>query len=396
MGVKNAQNLTKHGANILAVCDCDQKRLEQRFAGFPKAKRYTDFRKMLDEEKALDGVVIATPDHWHAPMSVMAMRRGLHCFTQKPLTHSVYEARLLTDVAKETGVVTQMGTQRSAAAKCMRTVEYIQAGAIGAVREVHMLVYPKPLWPQGIPRPDYTDTVPNHLDWDLWVGPAPMRPYVSRHRAGPHAGKPVYHPAAWRGWWDFGTGNFGDQCGHQCNVVFWALDLEAPRSVQTRASGPVADSFPNWEIIEFEYPARGDQPPVRLVWYDGDGVPIPPELKDRLRADRPLFIGDEGMLEVADPPRLYPADKFADYEPPEPKDWGRTGVEADWVRAIQQGTQPGCHFGHAGPMTEGLLLGNVALRVGQRIEWDPLAFRVTNCEQANTFVRRDYRKGWEL
>jgi len=397
MGEVNAANMAKHGANILAVCDCDRRKLDERWQGFPRAHRYVNYREMLDKEKTLDGVVIASPDHWHAHMSVMAMRRGLHCFTQKPLTHSVHEARVLTEVAKETGVVTQMGTQMSTSASCMRTVEYLQAGAIGAVREVHLAVYLRtPLWPQGIPRPDYTDPVPDHLDWNSWIGPAPMRPYVAAHRDGPHAGKPVYHPAMWRGWWDFGTGHFGDQCGHHCNVVFWALPLQAPLRVQTRASGPVSDSFPSWEVLEFEYPASDAQPPLKLVWYDGVDVPLPPELADKIQEGVPLFIGEKGMLQMGNPPRLFPAEDFADYEPPPTKDWGRTEVEADWLRAIQQGTQPGCHFGHAGPMIEGLLLGNVALRVGQRIEWDPVAFRVTNCEQANEFVKREYRKGWEL
>lgn len=394
MGVANTRNVATIGENIVAVCDVDRGKLDARWKEFPNAKRYVDFQRMLDRER-LDAVMIATPDHWHAIMSVMAMRRGLHCFTQKPLTHSVHEARVMTEVAAETGVVTQLGTQMSAHTGCMRAVEWIQAGTIGPVREVH-INSGRISWAQGISRPKYTDPVPKGLDWEQWVGPAPMRPYVQKHRDGPYTGRPVYHPGAWRGWWDFGTGKFGDQCGHQCNVAYWALDLGAPTTIKARASEPVIDAFPSWEIIEFQYPARGDRPAVKLIWYDGDGVPLPANLQDKLRPNCPLFVGDKGMLAVTHTPQLFPERAFADFQPPEPRDWGRTSVEEDWIRGIKEGTTPGCHFGHAGPMCEGLMLGNVALRVGKPIHWDADRFEITNCSEANEFVRRDYRNGWDL
>jgi predicted dehydrogenase len=382
------------GENVVALCDIDDKRLDRAAAHFPQARTYFDFRKLLETEKDLDAAVVSTPDHCHALPSVMAMNLGLHVYCEKPLTHSVHEARVVTETAARQKVITQMGTQTSTSENNMRAVELIQAGAIGRVREVHIASGP-PVWPQGDPRPEYTDTVPSHVKWDLWIGPAPMRPYVSVYREGRFKGKPVYHPFAWRGWWDFGTGKFGDQCCHQCNVVFWALGLGAPSSVVVESSAPVTDGFPDWEIIRFQFPARGDQPPLKMVWYDGDKV-IPRELfVEEPKAGGPLFIGEKGQL-LVNPPTLLPRKQFADYQRPEPKDWGRVEVHQDWLKGIKTGQQPGCNFAYSGPMAEALLLGNVALRVGQRIEWDADKFEVTNCPEANQFIRRDYRTGWSL
>jgi predicted dehydrogenase len=392
--------------NIAAICDVDQQYLSRAHRKFPTAKHYSDFRRVLETEKNLDAVVVSTPDHTHAPATVMALKRGLHVYCEKPLTHSVYEARVVAETAARQNRVTQMGTQTSTSWNNMRAVELIQAGAIGPVHEVH--VWAGDIgWPQGMSRPDYHDPVPSHLDWDLWIGPAPIRPYVHRYRDGRFKGRPVYHPAVWRGWWDFGTGKFGDQCCHQCNVVFWALQLGSPISVQAESSAPVKDAFPEWEIIRFQFPARGVQPPVKLVWYDGEKLPPPQTFAEKPpwllgeggRPGRPtvgqLFIGEKGQL-LLSPPTLLPRKRFADYKLPQRRDWDRVEVHQDWIRGIKTGKQPGCHFGYSAPMTESLLLGNVALRVGQKIEWDARKFEVTNCPEANQYIRREYRKSWEL
>ena len=393
-GRGRANMLAMAEENVVALCDVDRQRLDTAGEQFPKARKYADFRKLLEQEKDLDAAVISTPDHTHAPASVMAMNLGLHVYCEKPLTHSVHEARVVTETAARRNVITQMGTQTSTSGNNMRAVELIQAGAIGPVREVHVWAG-LPVWPQGDPRPDYQDPVPPHLDWDLWTGPAPMRPYVRVYRQGRFKDKPVYHPFAWRGWWDFGTGKFGDQCCHQCNVVFWALGLEAPTSVKAESSAPVTDGFPDWEIIRFQFPAREGQPPVELVWYDGEKVPPPEIFTEETEARGPLFIGEKGQL-LVNPPTLLPARQFADYQRPEPRDWDRVEVHEDWIRGIKTGKQPGCHFGYSGPMAESLLLGNVALRVGQEIRWDPEKLKVTNRPEANQYVKRQYREGWTL
>jgi len=396
VGAFNARRLAELGENIVALCEVDRGRLENWGRSHPEAKRYTDFRKMLDEQK-LDGIVVATPDHTHAVISVRAMRQGVHCFCQKPLTYNVYEARLMAQVAAEKKLITQMGTDTQSSVQQLRTKELIQSGALGDVTEVHVGTN-RPIWLQGADRPAGEDPIPAGLDWDLWLGPAPMRPFVARwpkdHPARKLASfkhEQVYHPFVWRGWWDFGTGALGDIAPHAMNQIFFALDLGAPESVEVvSTSGMTREMFPEWSILRFDFPARPDKPPIKVFWYDG-GKTLPAELGGGLG---PVYIGTKGSL----PPGLGPflGKKTDPYKQPEPGPWDREEVHKDWVRGIRTGKLPGCHFGYSGPFTEAYLLGNIALKVGQRIQWDPKAFRITNCQEANQYLTREYRKGWEL
>lgn len=415
IGGVNARTFNKLGQNIAALCDVDSTVLDKRGAEYPAAKKYTDFRKMIEKEK-LDGVIVATPDHTHAYISVWAMKHGLHVYCQKPLTQTVEEARIVARVAAGTKVVTQMGTQTSAEPQTLRTAELIQSGALGEITEVHMST-DRPIWPQGFDRPEGEDPVPSTLDWDLWLGTAPARPFKNKWPSG-HAvydparknqfrsGPTVYHPLTWRGWIEFGSGALGDIAPHSMNVIFLALDLGAPSAVEVvETSGMRREMYPDWTHLRFDWPQRGVHPPLSVHWYDGM-MPLPDHLQPPQPPPAPgappLKHGAGGMVWIGTK-GSYPAGRgpFAgkgDQEPPAPpqRDWGREEVHKDWVTAIQNGKQAPCHFGYAGPFTEAYQLGNVALRVGHRVEWDSLAFRVTNCREANQYLRREYRRGWDL
>jgi len=257
--------------NIVALCDVDMSRASGTFKRFPDAKVYRDFRKMLDkEEKNIDAVVIGTPDHIHAPAAIRAMRMGKHVYCEKPMAHTVYEARRMMEVAKEMGVVTQMGNQGHAGEGLRLYYEYIQSGVLGAIKEVHVWsdragTPERAWWPQGVERPKEVHDVPETLDWDLWLGPAPKRPYNS-----------AYVPFKWRGWWDFGCGALGDMAVHNADPAFFALDLDAPTSVEAETSKVFPETLPVWNIIKFQFPAKGDRPPVKMVWYDGGKLPERP------------------------------------------------------------------------------------------------------------------------
>ncbi|MCL6543749.1 MAG: Gfo/Idh/MocA family oxidoreductase [Bryobacteraceae bacterium] len=406
MGGVDASTLHKLGENIAALCDVDAQVLERRGAEYPKAARYTDFRKMIEKEK-LDGVVVATPDHSHAYISVWAMKHGLHVYCQKPLCQTVHEARVMAQVAAETGVITQMGTSSTSEERNMRTVELIQSGALGEITEVHVMT-DRPVWPQGFERPPGEDPVPPHLDWDLWLGPAPLRPYQSVWPAGHKVYWPdqrkrfiyhkegdiaLYHPFMWRGWIEFGSGAVGDIAPHSMNVIFWALDLGAPAAVEVvETSGMAREMYPEWSVIRWEWPQRGVHPPLKIYWYDG-GKTIPDSITGG-RGGGLVWIGTKGSLPPGRGP--YLGQKTEPYVQPPPREWGREEVHKDWVEGIKRGKQPGCDMTYAGPFTEAYQLADVALRVGHRIEWDPLAFRITNCREAHQYLTREYRKGWEL
>lgn len=419
MGGVDAKTFHGLGENIAALCDVDSTVLDRRSAEYPSAARYTDFRQMIEKEK-LDGVIVATPDHNHAYISVYAMKHKLHVYCQKPLCQSVHEARVMARVAAETKTITQMGTQTSAEPRVLRTVEFIQSGAIGDVKEVH-LATDRPIWPQGHDVPAGEDAVPSTLDWDLWLGTAPMRAYQAKWPEGHPVYSPerkrqlaargaVYHPFVWRGWTAFGSGALGDIAPHSMNVIFLALDPGAPSVVEVvKTSGMKNEMFPDASAIRFDFPARGNRPKFSVFWYDG-AQPLPEHLQARRDPNapttgpdgRPLRGGQGGMVWIGTK-GSYPAGRgpFAGEQseappPPPERDWGREEVHKDWALAVKAGKPAPCHFGYAGPFTEAYQLGNVALRTGHRIEWDAKNFRVTNCQEATQMLRREYRRGWDL
>jgi predicted dehydrogenase len=376
--------------NIVALCDVDEIRLRERGAKYPKAKLYRDYRKMLDEMKEIDGVIVSTPDHHHAFASVMAMKLGKHVYCQKPLAHSVWEARRMREVARETGVITQMGNQGHSYDSTRRLVELVRAGALGEVREVHVWT-DRPIWPQGIGRPKETPPAPASLDWDLWLGPAPQRPY-----------SPDYVPFKWRGWWDFGTGAVGDMACHNCDAAYWALDLGQPLTIEAETSGVNSETAPKWAIVRFEFSQRGNLPPVKLTWYEGGKKPSR-DLADGadLPANGTLMLGSKGKILFRDwnPNnfRLLPEDKFKDYQgPPQSIPRAPDGPYKEWIAACKGGSPCLSNFDYAAPLTEFVLLGNLAMRTGKKIEWDAKKLEAKNCPEAAQFIRRDYRNGWTL
>ena len=387
--------------NIVALCDVDRGRLGSAAKKFPQARTYTDFRKLLDEAGDLDAVVVSTPDHNHAPASVRAMRQGLHCYCEKPLTRDVAEARLMAEVAAEKRLSTHMGTPSRGHEETVRSVEIIRSGALGDVTEAHFWTN-RAIWPQGFDRPKTEDPVPENLDWDSWIGSAPKRPFKDKWPEGhPVYGLPpgqvrggyVYHPFVWRGWWDFGTGALGDIAPHMWSPAFWGLELDAPESVEVvDTSGPVTEMYPSWSILKFNFPAKGDRPAVNVYWYDGGKTPSPEIVgTDKIPTGGHIIVGTKASMGTGH----KSTGDFASV----PKTLHRYGdMYAEWIGGIKSGNtdQPSCPFSYAGPLTEAYLLGNVALKVGATIEWDAKALRVTNCPEANQYLRREYRKGWEL
>ena len=390
--------------NIVALCDVDQEKANRTFVAFPKAKRYKDFRRMLDEmDKDIDAVIVATPDHTHAVAALKAIRMGKHVFVQKPLTHTVQEARMLTEAAREMGVATQMGNQGHAKDDCRLTKEWIADGAIGDVREVHCWTN-RPVWPQGMLRPKGRTKIPQTLDWDLWLGPARHRPYNSG-----------YLPFNWRGWFDFGCGALGDMACHVMDTAFWALDLKYPTSVQASIAelaqfegkyNKVENNvtYPNASIVHYTFPARGNMPEVKLHWYDGGLHPeMPDEMDPRSTWEKSgtIIVGDKGKImcgEYGDRPRLIPREKMRAYKQPA-KTLKRIGVgiEQNWIDACKGG-EPACsNFDYSGPFTETVVMGNLAIRMpDQKLLWDGANMKVTNNDAANEFVKGTYRKGWEI
>ncbi len=406
--------------NIVALCDVDWRHAAGTFKRFPNARRFKDFRRMLDEVKDIDAVVVATPDHMHAFASVAALERGKHVYCEKPLTHSVWEARRVAEVARAAGVSTQMGNQGQAGEETRRLCELVWSGAIGDVTEVHVWT-DRPsrglfdeYWPQGIGRPQSAEPVPDDLDWDLWIGPAPMRPY-----------HPIYAPFRWRGWWDFGTGALGDIGCHSLDPVFRALKLGAPETVEASSTRVNEETYPLGSMVTYRFPARTADvqsinvhvreltgrdaggiamPPVKVVWYDGGLRPQRPEgLEDDevMAPSGRLLIGTEGYILGN---RVYPERRRREVGQVE-----RTiprvpeGAYQEWADACRKGSRAGSNFDWAGPLAEAVLLGNVALRLQLRerltraaLKWDPVRFEVTNVPEANAFLRREYREGWTL
>ena len=383
--------------NIVALCDVDAKHLGQEAQRCPGARKYKDFRKLLDwEGGSIDAVVIATPDHLHVPITTMALKMGKHCYTEKPLGHNVCEVRQLTRVAERYGLATQLGNTGHSSQIYRSVVQLIRSGTIGPIREVHAWCdnewddpprVPAPGNHRGRNRPQQTPPVPAELDWDLWLGPALYRPY-----------HPTYHPMHWRQWWDFGNGRLGDMGCHLIDLPFTALDLKYPSTVEAHGPPPHPESAPPWLIGKWTFPAQGDRPPVELTWYDGNQRPKLPSGVTPPESSYPwyvLLVGTDGKLIAAmDGFRLYPEEKFADIQRPRLPQW--TSHADEWLTACKTGTPTGTHFGYAGPLAETVLLGTVAYRAGQKLEWDAENLKVTNCPEADRLIRHAARPGWAL
>jgi predicted dehydrogenase len=398
MGRNNVDNVAKT-ENIVALCDVDWREQSARvFKAYPQAKQYKDYRVMLDKQKEIDAVIVATSDHTHAVISLEAMRRKKHVFTQKPLTHTVHEARVLAKAAKEYKVATQMGNQGQASDGPRRLREIIWDGVIGPVREVHVWT-DRPnkgllgtYWPQGVNRPGETPKAPAELDWDLFIGPAPMRPY-----------HPAYHPFNWRGWWDFGTGALGDIGCHSLDPVFRALKLKYPSTVEAVSSLINDETYPSASIVRYEFPARDEMPPVTLIWYDGGLRPMQiPELEEGMMmgAGGTLYVGDKGKILDN---KILPLSLRNSYKAPDPYIKSSPGHEQEWIEACKGGKPAGSDFEWAGPLTETVLLGNIALRKelreilgGKLLRFDYEKFCFTGLPEADKFLHTVYREGWTL
>ena len=388
--------------NIVALCDVDADHAAHTFKKFPNAKVYQDFRVMLDQEKSIDAVVVGTPDHNHAIVSMAALKHGKHVYCEKPLTHTVYEARVLAQAAREAKVATQMGNQGMAFEGNRLINEWLWDGAIGPVREVHAWSDRPthsgklPLWwAQGIERPTGTPPVPATLDWDLWLGPAAYRPY-----------NPAYAPFVWRGWWDFGSGGLGDMGIHNLAPVFSALKLGAPESIQASSTPVYPDSVTAANLVHYQFPARGEMPPVKLHWYDGGLRPERPEElppgHELDAEDGVIFVGDKGKMLVTgwggQGVHLVPESLDKDYRrPPKTLPRAKNGHYQEWITACKTGSETRSNFSFSGPLTEAVQLGVACIRNGgDRLAWDGAAMKFTNDPEANRWLHYEYRKGWTL
>jgi predicted dehydrogenase len=393
-GDSDSADAGKYG-DVVGICDIDDLKLENAASKkFPSARRFNDYRKMFDEiGNSIDAVTVSTPDHHHAFASIMAMKLGKACFCQKPLTHSVSEARMMANIARETKVATQMGNQGTAEDKLRQAAAVIRGGHIGTIKEVHVWTN-RPVWPQGGPRPRPAESIPETVHWDLWVGPAPFREYADG----------AYHDFKWRGWWDFGTGALGDMACHTFNMPFMALDLLNPVSIEAEHSGHNRDSYPNWSVIKFMFPATGSRPAIPVTWYDGGERP-----------EKSLFGGkdlpESGALVVGAKDTLH---AHGDYcrnfsllsgDDPATVDFVKSpGHFEEFIAAIQGGPAAVSNFpGYAGPLTETILLGNLAVWAGKgpdtegkKIVWDAANLRATNAPEVDVIIKRPYRDGWVL
>ena len=375
------------GENIVAFCDVDSNFRNGILKRFKDARGYTDYREMIDTEKEkIDAVVVGCADHNHAPASLRAIQAGKHCYCEKPLTHTVHEARVIAEAAKKHGVATQLGTQIHAGENYRRVTEMIQSGVIGNVTDVHVWVgkgwgYRKE-WDGSLSGKG--EAVPETLDWDLWLGPAQEYPFY----------KGRFHPAQWRRWWEFGQGTLGDMACHYLDLPFWALGLRHP--VRCEAEGPEVhpEMCPVGLTVRYVFP--GGDSPINLTWYDGNQIPKSIN-GQRVPPNGVMFVGSEGMM-FADYNnyRLFPQEKFKNYKPPKPTIPRSIGHHAEWIKACKDGSATTCNFDYSGALTETVLLGNVAFRTGKSLEWDAKNLKATNAPEADKYVRKEYRKGWEV
>ena len=401
-GAANRRSIHNTGmVDVAVLCDVDARAIARAAQEHPGAAQYRDFRRLYDvEAERIDAVVVSTAEHTHAFATMPALRLGKHVYCEKPLAYNVDETRRITEAAAESGVVTQMGTQIHAGSNYRRVVELIRSGAIGPVTEAHVWV--SRAW--GLQsreeaernqdrlyvtdRPAEAMTPPPHLDWDLWLGPAPQRPYHDVYFPGPN----------WYRWWDFANGTMSDLGSHWNDLPWWALELDAPRTVEAVGLPPHPEIAPASMTARYEYGPRGNRPAVTLTWYQGT-----PKPQRWLDGEIPqwgsgvLFVGTHGML-LADYRRhmLLPEDRFTDFRRPEPFLPESPGHHEEWVLACRGEGATGCPFGYAGPLTEANHLGNVAYRVGQKIHWDPEKMEATGCPAAEPFLRREPRGGWSL
>ncbi|HEY4312039.1 MAG TPA: Gfo/Idh/MocA family oxidoreductase [Pirellulales bacterium] len=398
-GASNMQSVATE--NIVALCDVNADNLGQGAAAHPQARRYADFRELYEHAGNFDAVVVSTCEHTHAFATLPALQLGKHVYCEKPLTHNVAEARVIRQAAARTSVATQMGTQIHAGDNYRRVVELVQTGAIGPVREVHVWVGRAWGWQPheadakqagdivySNSRPTATDPIPAGLSWDLWLGPAPERAFNNVYFPGPK----------WYRWWAFGNGTMSDLGSHWIDLPFWALDLQAPLSIEAQGPAPHAEIAPASMQVTYQYGPRDKAPALELTWYQGSHKPkmwhdgAIPQWDSGV-----LFVGDQGMLlSNYDKHQLLPEEKFVGFTPPVPFIPKSLGHHAEWLHACKTGDATTCNFEYAGRLTEANHLGNVAYRAGQRIEWDAANLRIPNCANAEQFLHRDYRPGWKL
>ena len=401
-GGRGGSNLKEVAAteNIVALCDVNENNLNAAAAKLPGARKFTDFRKLYDEIKNFDAVVVSTAEHTHALAMMPALKLRKHVYCEKPLTHNIWETRLIREAARQAGVVTQMGTQIHATANYRRVVELVQSGAIGPVRECHVWVSRS--W--GLQsaeaakrykdivvvmnRPPEAQTPPPTLNWDLWLGPAKERPFNEVYFPGPK----------WYRWWDFGSGTMSDLGSHWNDLPFWALKLRAPLTISADGPPPHAEIAPASMSATYEYGARGDMPPVRLTWHQGESKPaIWKENGIPQWSDGALFIGAKGMLLSSYSKHvLLPEADFKDFARPAPFIPDSIGHHQEWIQACKTGGPTTCNFDYSGALTEANHLGNVAYRLGKKLVWDAEKLTATNAPDAARFIKREYRKGWTL
>jgi predicted dehydrogenase len=400
-GGRGASNLHDVASeNIVALCDVFEPALDSAAARYPHARRERDFRRLYDHANEFDAVVVSTTEHTHAFATLPALQLGKHVYCEKPLTHNVWEARVIRQAAARTKLATQMGTQIHATDNYRRVVELIQTGAIGAVSEAHVWV--GRAW--GLQsdeaaernhdivsvreRPTESMPVPAGLDWDLWLGPAPERPFHSVYFPGPK----------WYRWWDFGNGTMSDLGSHWVDLPFWALKLDAPRTIEAAGPPPHPEIAPASMHVTYEYGPRGDLPPVKLTWYQGEDKPEAVQTGAIPKWDSGvLFVGTKGKL-LADygKHKLLPESDFREFVRPKPFIPKSLGHHAEWIHACKTGEPTTCNFTYAGWLTEANHLGNVAYRVGRKLEWDPARLYASNAPEAERYIHREYRKGWSL
>ena len=403
-GADNINDLKECGVDIVALCDCDERQAAGSFKAYPQARRFSDWRRLFERAESFDAVLVATPDHNHAIVSTAAMQLGKHVYCEKPLARTIWEARKMAKSAADNGLITQMGTQGHAFEGTRRAVEVIRSGVLGDVTELHVWTdRPAGWWPQGIDRPPGNPPIPPGLDWDVWLGPAPARPY-----------HPGYAPFKWRGFWDFGTGAIGDMGIHNLDTAFWGLELKAPVAVEVKECSPafahpaMKETAPLWSVIELRFPARPGKPPVTMTWYDGGKLP-----PAHLFQGEPLVGKDGGSLVIGRKGTLFtrtwhggyddkdmfvllPRKQFEGFQPPPPTLPRTRGHHQEWVDAIRGRARPQSDFGYAAVLTESLLLGNVALRTGKKIVWDSERMRAVGCPEADDYFRPPFRRGWEI